>query len=162
MLLATAWIFHFGYPLYYAGNLSSIKKEQQSAAANHKGTTIAMVLNASFFNKYYNANEKEIEVDGKMYEVISFVENSGVITIVLLPDDKETKLNSLVTNSTDKENKNSKPTLSWCPVTQALSKITATFFNKNDKIIFNENEQKNILFGYQTRLIRPPRAARFA
>lgn len=157
-----AWVFHFIYPLYYSIDCAEIKQEQRAIINDGKADYTYLQLADSFFNAHYNAEEKELEISGTMYDVASVEKKGNIVSCAVLIDNNESKLNAALTLSIEHEKvgKTTHTFLLWCPV---------AYFDSSSYLLVNNDviePQKYSLLnnpclsnGYGQLPPRPPQAA---
>ncbi|MBS1687967.1 MAG: hypothetical protein JSS96_04535 [Bacteroidetes bacterium] len=115
-----AWVFHFLYPVYYTISAVEIKQEQKTIIKNGEETANYRQLSftSTFFNAHYNKAEKELEINGEMYDVVNIVRNGDIVKCIVLNDDNESRLNTTLALhfGHEKTDKNTHQLLLWCPV----------------------------------------------
>jgi len=158
LLLACTWVLYLIYPLHYAISKIEIKNEQHEAI---KGNAELAELNISeeiFFQCYDNA-DKELRLNGNMYDVESYTMQNGIVICKVLQDKKETKLDSdfskhIKNQSSDKQ---AKQFLFWSPVfCNAFEYFNLPMqFNCVKEFPSFENHLK--IDGYYASLKRPPK-----
>lgn len=117
-MLCTAWIFHFIYPIYYSVSCAAIKQEQRTIISDGKANYTYLQLDNSFFKDHYDADEKELEINGTMYDVVRVEKKGTIILCTVLADNNESRLNAALALHVEHE-KTGKIThtfLLWCPV----------------------------------------------
>lgn len=156
-LLILAWVFHFAYPLFYTQKVGTIKKEQKAKIADNRAHFENVGLTATFFKHHYNKNEKEIEIQGKMYEVITSEQVGDIVYCKLVKDDRETELNKqLVNNLSEKDKRNINSLLLWSPVFYTPV-YTLDYFYFTQNVVINYNDKSSYtLKGHLYSIIKPP------
>jgi hypothetical protein len=159
-----AWTVHFIYPVYYSVAVTHIKIKQNKAITSNKEQKkyTKILIEESQFTNAYRSDEKELIIDGKMYELISFAKKGSAVECVVLYDNEETTLNDAYASGLEKEktNSSSKPIVYWHPVVcEKIISFQFCYFMQKSSIQFNKQQEPNILTGYLCDVIKPPEGA---
>lgn len=91
-MLMMAWALHFIYPLAFSYRIDQIKTSQHilMKQAGLKGT-VDILLPATDFENLYDADEKELRIDGKDFDIISVSRTGDSVKCKALFDKEETQ-----------------------------------------------------------------------
>ena len=156
-----AWLFHFLYPVYYTISAAEIKQEQEDIIKKGEKATNYQQLSftSTFFKAHYNKAEKELSINGEMYDVVSVIQNGDIVKCIVLNDDDESKLNTTLTLHLghEKTDKNTHQLILWCPVAYGTDAsfnlhVYKNITSKNYAVI----EHQYLSNGYGQLTPRPP------
>jgi hypothetical protein len=120
VVLTMAFAIHTAYPIYYSFSLEKIKESQHQIieSGEHQERITNKIVPLGFFNKNYDADEKEIVIDNEYYEVVSYSIKNNEVICHLLSDKEETKLAGNHTSHLQHETdgKKTKPCVYWWPL----------------------------------------------
>jgi len=162
-LLIAAWAVHFISPVYYSIAVKSVKEQQRAIVAHEekKGEYYKITIAESQFNSIYNADEKELKLGNKMYELISFEKKGNNIACTVLYDSGETELNNGYATGLEKEraNDHSKSIAFWCPFHERITVLQFKIFPTEFLIHFSKNQKDKLPMGYLRHIVKPPEIA---
>lgn len=158
LLLACTFILHLLYPLHYSISKNEIRHKQRETI--EKSSELAEIeISERVFLHYYNDADKELHLDGIMYDVASYTIQNGIVICKVLQDKNETKLDSdfnkhIKNQSSEKQ---AKQFLFWSPAfCNAFEYFNLpTRFNCVKEFPSFENHLK--IDGYYASLKRPPK-----
>ena len=164
VVLCMAWLFHFLYPVYYTISAAEIKQEQENIIKKGKETTKYQQLSFSstFFNAHYNKAEKELDINGEMYDVVSVIQNGDIVKCIVLNDNNESKLNTTLALHIghEKTDKNTHQLILWCPVAYGPdASFNLPVYNNVTSKKYALIEHQYLSNGYGQLTPRPPQAA---
>jgi len=157
-LLACTFGLHLLYPLHYSISKIEIKNEQQEAI-NRNAELAELNISEELFSKCYDNADKELRLNGNMYDVKSYTIQNGVVICKVLRDQKEAKLDSdynkhIKDQSSDKQ---AKQFFFWSPVfCNAFEPLSLPIHTTIIKT-FPIHQYQFKLTGYYASLKRPPK-----
>ncbi len=163
MLLMVAWATHFAYPAFYSIALGSIKQEKRQTikTKSSKSDYVNISFSKADFSKVYVKAERELVLDHRMYEVVSFEEKNGFVNCTVLYDSAETGLNQSFATLLKglQSEKSSKQVIYWWPA--FCQNITSYLAEKHfmDCDLKFDNFNSMLLCGFARFIIDPPEQA---
>lgn len=158
LLLVCTWLLHLIYPLHYAISKNEIKNVQRKAIEDN--TELAELrISEEVFSQYYDIPDKELCLNGTMYDVASFNKQNGIVICKVLKDKKETKLDSDFNNhiKNQSSDKQARQFLFWSPAfCNAFSQFNLSIHMDIVKDFSTYDDQLKIS-GYYASLKRPPK-----
>lgn len=153
----TAW------PVFYLAQLMSIKAEQAFYLYTTTDKQLATIqLNAKQVETCYIIDENELNIGGKMYDVVNHKVINGLHVFSVLADENETALKGAFANvksQTEKQNTdNSKIVSLFLFYSIQVQKLPVLYKNEIEKS-FADYTQSQIHPGYYTIQSPPPKTA---
>jgi hypothetical protein len=158
-LLFAAWMFHFFYPLWHAVQTNIVRAEQREKIKHDTNSFKHLVLSSSRFQQHYIDDEQELNIDGRMYDVVAVYHKDGMTWCTVLPDDAETELQEQLACNIHQETsmKTSKHAVYWWPLTYKNSANVICNFVFTPMSV--SAPAKNVFFrpdDFTTRISQPP------
>lgn len=163
ILLIAVWLLHFVYPLFYSTAIFQQQRSQREAIAKGTGSTyLEITLTASAFSKAYSSAEKELEIDGVMYDVARVLRNGNLVTCYVLSDKDETALKKNFSAELQHQQnaKNTSQLHCWWPVVMLYTTYQPiTGYYLPNSISFHDTYMASLHEGHFDSRLQPPRLA---
>ncbi|MBS1586069.1 MAG: hypothetical protein JSS82_11060 [Bacteroidetes bacterium] len=157
------WLLHFAYPLFYSAALFQRHQLQSATIAENSGNSFTEItLTASAFNKSYSPAEKELEIDGSMYDVAHVHRNGNLVTCYVLSDKDETTLKKSYNSELRNQHsaKNTSQVHCWWPVVMLYTSYQPiTGYPVTDDLSFHDVYMVSLHEGHFDSRLQPPRLA---
>ena len=163
ILLLAVWMLHFMYPVYYSVAVLKVHNEQKDILDHRSvGLLEKVCLDLGTFEKYYDRQSKELNINGDFYDVAGLEKTGNTITCYVLKDAEETCLNKNISTQLQHQQnaKNSKLAYCWLPVVLLYSSYnTRVFYSDVEHKEFSSFYDIYLNKGYLGSAMRPPRFA---
>jgi hypothetical protein len=160
IVLLAVWVLHFIYPVFYSAELLKIRHSQREIIhETSTGDLAAITLPNSLFKEAYNPTEKELELDGTMYDVARLVRNGGSITCYVLKDKDETSLGKKISVELQHQQnvKRTSQAPFWWPVILLCSAGEHTYAQYlTSSLSFHDGYNATLREGHCNSCLHPP------
>lgn len=116
-LILLACALHFAYPVIYALSVNKTRSEQLQLINEGHTSYSRLVLSIAAFEQAYQDDDHELNVDGNMYELVSFSKNGNIVHCTVLSDPGESLLHQQLAQHVnhEKSGKTQKQSVYWWP-----------------------------------------------
>lgn len=157
-LLLIIWSINLILPIHYQSVIDNTKVAQKLKLEEERESEDyeLITVDADYFQKHYDQRDKEMSLNGDMYDVISYSQENGKVVCKAYNDTKETELYDTLAKHLDKHKKHKKQKR---PVVQKVFQEQIIHFNiYTPAILQDEHINLNTMLraGYVQNVYPPP------